>query len=51
LEGLFARAKGGFYHDGRFATIPDVIDHYNTKKGLNLTASEKKDLEEYLKSL
>jgi len=51
LGGLFARAKGGFYHDGRFATIPDVINHYNTKKGLNLTASEKKDLEEYLKSL
>jgi len=51
LGGLFARAKGGFYHDGRFATIPDVINHYNTKKGLNLTAAEKKDLEEYLKSL
>jgi len=51
LEGLFTRAKGGFYHDGRFATIPDVINHYNTKKGLNLTTSEKQDLAEYLKSL
>jgi len=51
LEGLFARSKGGFYHDGRFATIPDVINHYNTTKGLNLSTSEKKDLEEYLKSL
>ena len=27
LGGLFARAKGGFYHDGRFATLPDVVDH------------------------
>ncbi|HEU0109894.1 MAG TPA: hypothetical protein VFQ73_03410 [Flavisolibacter sp.] len=51
LEGLFARAKGGFYHDGRFATIPDVIDHYNNFKSLNLTSSEKQDLAEYLKSL
>ncbi len=51
LEGLFARAKGGFYHDGRFATISDVINHYNTHKSLNLTTSEKQDLAEYLKSL
>ncbi|MBN8672875.1 MAG: hypothetical protein J0L56_02010 [Chitinophagales bacterium] len=51
LEGLFARAKGGFYHDGRFATIPDVINHYNNHKSLNLTTSEKQDLAEYLKSL
>lgn len=51
LEGLFARAKGGFYHDGRFATIPDVINHYNTHKNLNLTSAEKQDLAEYLKSL
>ena len=51
LEGLFARAKGGFYHDGRFATIPEVIDHYNNFKSLNLTSSEKQDLAEYLKSL
>src|SRR5215471_14999721 len=21
--------KGGFYHDGRFATLNDVIEHYN----------------------
>jgi hypothetical protein len=51
LGGLFARAKGGFYHDGRFATIPDVIEHYNNYKKLNLTASQKNDLAEYLKSL
>lgn len=51
LGGLFARAKGGFYHDGRFATLIDVINHYNNHFSLNLTASEKKELEEYLKSL
>lgn len=51
LEGLFARAKGGFYHDGRFATIPDVVNHYNSHLNLNLTTSEKQDLAEYLKSL
>lgn len=51
LGGLFTRAKGGFYHDGRFATLSDVINHYNTHFSLNLTTSEKKNLEEYLKSL
>ena len=51
LGGLFARAKGGFYHDGRFATLMDVVNHYNNHFKLNLTTGEKKDLEEYLKSL
>src|SRR5215203_5212002 len=51
LGGLFTRAKGGFFHDGRFATLRDVIDHYNDHFVLNLTATEKHDLEEYLKSL
>jgi hypothetical protein len=51
LGGLFARAQGGFFHDGRFATLRDVINHYNNHFSLNLTASEKQDLEEYLKSL
>jgi hypothetical protein len=51
LGGLFTRAKGGFFHDGRFATLADVINHYNNHFSLNLTTSEKEDLEEYLKSL
>jgi len=29
LKGLSAHAKGGFYHDGRFATLRDVVDHYD----------------------
>lgn len=51
LRGLFAHMKGGFYHDGRFATLLDVVNHYNSFKKLNLTEKEKNDLVEYLKSL
>ncbi|MEP6951686.1 MAG: hypothetical protein ABI863_20505 [Ginsengibacter sp.] len=51
LGGLFTKTKGGFYHDGRFATLADVINHYDTHLALNLTPSEKQDLAEYLKSL
>lgn len=51
LKGLWAHSKGGFYHDGRFATLMDVVNHYNQCKTLNLTEAEKNDLVEYLKSL
>jgi hypothetical protein len=51
LKGLWAHSKGGFYHDGRFATYMDVVNHYNSCKSLNLTEPEKNDLVEYLKSL
>lgn len=51
LRGLFAHTKGGFYHDGRFATLLDVVDHYNNFKKLNLSEQEKNDLVEFLKSL
>jgi hypothetical protein len=51
LKGLWTHMKGGFYHDGRFATLMDVVNHYNNFKKLSLTESEKKDLVEYLKSL
>jgi cytochrome c peroxidase len=43
--------KGRYYHDGRFSTLPDVVNHYNTRFSLGLTTSEKNDLVEYLKSL
>jgi len=51
LGGLFARAKGGFYHDGQFADLSAVVEHYNQHFGLSLTPAEKTDLVEYLKSL
>lgn len=51
LAGLFAHQKGGFFHDGRFATLLDVVNHYNSFFQLGLTPQEKSDLVEYLKSL
>ena len=51
LQGLFTHAKGGFYHDGRFATLGDVVNHYDAHFALALTDAEKTDLVEYLKSL
>ena len=51
LKGLWTHMKGGFYHDGRFATLMDVVNHYNNCKSLNLSNAEKSDLVEYLKSL
>src|SRR5690349_6292847 len=60
LAGIFVREnglfmnpanKGRYYHDGRFATLLDVVNHYNTHFNLGLTAQEKSDVVEYLKSL
>jgi len=48
---LFTHSKGGFYHDGRFATVANVVDHYNTCLALGLTSGEKSDLIQYLLSL
>jgi hypothetical protein len=50
LKGIWIR-KRGFYHDGRFATLLDVVNHYDGFKALNLTEPEKNDLVEYLKSI
>jgi cytochrome c5 len=51
LKGLWTHTKGGFYHDGRFASLRDVIDHYDRQFALGLSSAEKTDLAEYLKSL
>ena len=51
LRGLWSHAKGGFWHDGRFATLGDVVEHYNSCFGLNLSAGERSDLVQYLQSL
>ena len=50
LKGLWIR-KRGFYHDGRFPTLLDVVNHYDNFKNLSLNENEKGDLVEYLKSL
>jgi hypothetical protein len=51
LAGLWAHQKGGFYHDGRFATLLDVVNHYDTQFNLKLGDTDKKDLIEYLKGI
>jgi hypothetical protein len=51
LKGLFVHTKGGFYHDGRFATLLDVVNHYNDFFKLGLSDQQKSDLVEFLKSL
>ncbi len=60
LAGLFIRErglamdpanKGRFYHDGRFATLKDVVKHYDKHFNLGLTDQEINDIVEYLKSL
>lgn len=51
LGGLFACAMGGFYHDGRFADLGAVVEHYKIHFSLELSNREKQDLVEYLKLL
>lgn len=51
LKGAWSRSKGGYYHDGRFATLRAVVEHYDSTFALRLTESEINDLVEYLKSL
>ena len=51
LAGLWTHQKGGFYHDGRFATLLDVVDHYDDVLPIDLSERDKLDLVEYLKSI
>jgi hypothetical protein len=49
LRGLQQHAP--YFHDGSAPDLPSVVDHYDRQFGLGLTASQKADLVEYLKSL
>jgi mono/diheme cytochrome c family protein len=53
LRGLYnpPQLQGPYFHNGIAATLEDVVDRYDTKRSLNLTAQQKADLVEYLKSL
>src|SRR3954452_13936935 len=51
LRVLTSHAKGGYYHDGRYRTLGEVVQHYNSCFGLGLNAREQSDVVEYLKSL
>ena len=39
LRGLWTHTQGGFYHDGRFATLRDVVDHYDAFQSLGLNSA------------
>ena len=47
---LFKRTRG-FFHDGRFTTLMDVVNHFDSFQKLGLSDNEKSDLVEYLKSI
>lgn len=49
LRGLWQHAP--YFHNGVATTLDEVVNLYNTRKALNLTARQKADLVEYLKSL
>ena len=53
LRGLFhqPQLQGPYFHNGIAATLEAVVDRYNTKRNLNLTAQQKADLVQFLKSL
>ena len=40
-----------YFHNGTAASLEAVVELYNTRKDLNLTAAQKADLVQYLKSL
>jgi len=40
-----------YFHDGSAATLADVVAHYNTTLLLGLTARQRADLVQFLKSL
>jgi mono/diheme cytochrome c family protein len=48
LRGLWQHAP--YFHDGSAATLADLVDRYGSAKNLQLTAQQKADLVEYLKS-
>jgi len=51
LRGLWTHCNGGYHHDGRFATLDDVVAYYDARFGLQPDAQDRRDLVECLKSL
>jgi mono/diheme cytochrome c family protein len=49
LRGVWQHAP--YFHDGSAATLADLVERYDAASGLDLTAEQKADLAEYLKSL
>ncbi len=49
LRALWSHAP--YFHDGKAASLSAVVDHYDSALALKLSAAQKKDLVEYLKSI
>jgi mono/diheme cytochrome c family protein len=49
LRALWQHAR--YFHDGSAATLDAVVTTYNTRRALGLTAQQRSDLAEYLKSI
>ena len=49
LKGIWQHAP--YFHNGTARTLEEVVETYNTKRSLGLTAAQKSDLTQYLKSL
>ena len=49
LRALWQHAP--YFHDGSAATLAAVVNHYDRVRTLGLTAAQRHDLVEYLKSL
>ena len=49
LKGVWQHAP--YFHDGSAATLQDVVQTYNTRQSLGLSAPDMADLVQYLKSL
>jgi mono/diheme cytochrome c family protein len=49
LRGLWQHPP--YFHDGKAATLADVVSHYNRVRRLSLDDKQQQDLVEYLKSL
>jgi mono/diheme cytochrome c family protein len=49
LRGLWQHPP--YFHDGSARTLAAVVDHYEAALGLRMTAAQKADLVEYLKSI
>jgi len=51
LKGLWSHSKGGYYHDGRFGSLHEVVAHYEQTFQLGLLNTEQEQLVQYLLSL
>jgi hypothetical protein len=49
--GRWTHTKRGFYRDGHFPTLLDVVNHYDSCRSLGSNAAEKSDLVQFLGAL